>query len=648
MRVCLIAPAPNESGATAHSPRALAKLLSQRHEVTLIHSGRGERRPESAPLPQIREIYAELGDDLASLKFSCEDHSHSAAVMEAIRRLYVDGGPDYIEAPDFRAHGLVPLQARRGGDPLLAETTIATRISPSTELINLHDGTLGSSGHRRLAEIEREQLRLSDRLLWSGGDCLDLYRRYYGDEALPPGARIRPAFELPPAAIDSPPADRPGEALRLLYLGDLRRSRGVVDLVEACWSLPPESWHLTLAGGDTMTAGMGQSIRETIEVFSGEDRRIEFAPEPDAAALGDLLADTDLVVVPSRLEATGGIALAALGACVPVLATPVGDLVEVVEDGFSGWHAESTGPVALGRALRRLESDRGEAARVRDSPPLAARALLLADPAPVLDSYDELLRSRAYPVPVKPAAAGGPLVTGIVPYYRAHEYVREAVDSLLAQTYPEVEVLVVNDGSFAPDDAVLAGFEDDPRVTVVTKVNGGEGTARTLGARIARGDYVTMLDSDNLLEPRFVERALAILMADPGLGYVTCWLRMVGADNEDTDLHPGFAPLGNSVLDGYAENWDGDTLAMLPRRVFTELGFEYHREGSMHSDWELYRWMRHRGVYGTVIPERLARYRVLPDSLMRGYSDELQGRSWTESQERIGLNAVRWTAEAAR
>lgn len=644
MKVCLVAPAPNESGATAHSPRALARLLSQRHEVTLIHSGWGEERPDLAPMGSIREVYADLPEELAPLKFACEDHRHSAAAMAAIRRLYPAGGPDLIEVPDFRAHGLVPLQARRGGDPLLAQTTIAVRISPSTELLALQDSTLRLPRHKHLAEIEREQLRLADSLLWSGGDCLGLYQRYYGAEALPTGMRIRPAIELPAGGGSATEvrADRP---LRLLYVGDLRRSGGVVDLVEACRSLPPESWHLTLAGEDTTTAGMGQSTREVIDVFSGEDRRIEFAPAPDAATLPGRFAEADLLVVPSRLEATAAAAVAALAAGVPVLATPVGDLVEVVEDGVSGWHAEDTGPVALGRALRRLEADRGELARVRDSGAPAERARELTDPEPILAAYDELLGSRAYPVPVKPAAAGGPLVTGIVPYFRAHEYVREAVASLLGQTYPEVEVLIVNDGSFAPDDAVLAEFDGDPRVTVVTQPNGGEGTARTLGARIARGEYLVMLDADNLLEPDFVARALAVHLAEPDLAYVTCWLRMVGPDNEDTDAHPNFAPLGNSVLGNYSENWDGDTLAMLPRRVFTELGFEYHREGSMHSDWELYRWLRAAGQFGTVIPERLARYRVLPDSIMRGYSDELQDRSWQESEERIGLHAVRWTAE---
>lgn len=644
MRACLIAPAPSEAGATSHSPRALAALLSRRHEVTLIHSGWGEERPPLSPNAGFREVYAELPAEMAPLKFACEDHRHSAAAMEAIRSLYRDEGPDYLEVCDFRAHGIVPLQARRTGDPLLAGTTIATRVSPSTELLNLQDGTLHLPGNRRLAEVEREQLRLSDRLLWPGGDCLGLYRRYYGEEALPPGARIRPAVELP--SVPEPTASgSPAGPLRLLCVGDLRRSAGVVDLVEACWSLPPESWHLTLAGEDTATAGMGQSVRETIEVLDGEDRRIEFAPDFDPAALGKQLAAADLLLVPARFEVAAGAALAALAAGVPVLATPVGDLVEAVEDGVSGWHAEGTGPVALGRALRRLESDRGELARVRGSGAPAARARELTDPVPILAAYDDLLASRPYPVPVKPVAAGGPLVTGVVPYFRAHEYVHEAVGSLLAQTYPEIEVLVVNDGSFAPEDAVLAEFDDDPRVTVVTKTNGGEGTARTFGARVARGEYVVMLDSDNLLEPHFVERALAILQAEPDLAYVTCWLRMVGADNEDTDLHPSFAPLGNSVLGDYAENWDGDTLALLPRRVFTELGFEFHPEGSMHSDWELYRWMRESGSFGAVIPERLGRYRVLPNSLMRGYSNELQDRSWRESEERIASHAVRWTAE---
>jgi hypothetical protein len=123
---------------------------------------------------------------------------------------------------------------------------------------------------------------------------------------------------------------------------------------------------------------------------------------------------------------------------------------------------------------------------------------------------------------------------------------------------------------------------------------------------------------------------------------------MVGADGRDTTIHPGYAPLGNRVQENEAENWHGDTLSMMRRSVFTELGFEYHPESSMHSDWELYRWMRERGAFGAVIPERLARYRVLEDSLMRSYGQELMDRSWDESRERSLLQTTRWVAGASR
>jgi glycosyltransferase involved in cell wall biosynthesis len=640
MQVCLIAPAPNAAGSPGHSPRLLASLLSRRHEVTLIHSGHGDEPPQPSPSPGFREVYATLPEELRPLKFACEDHRHSAAAMETLRRLYGERGPDYLEVCDFRAHGLVPLQARRGGDRLLARTLIAVRISPSSELLNLHDGALHQPANRRLADLEREQLRLADRLLWPGGDWLDLYRRYYGELELPPDVRIRPPFELPsePAAVAAGDRDA---ALRLLFVGELRRSTGALDLVEACHLLPPESWSLTLVGRDTRTAPMGQSVRETAEAMSGERSNLEFEEGLADGVPAERLAAADLLVVPARIEVSPGPALSAMAAGVPVLATPVGDLVEAIGD--AGWQAADVGATALGRALSRLEANRDELDRVRAAGAPQRRARELTDPEQMLDAYDELLSLRPAPTAVR--VEEKPLVTGVVPYFRASDHVAAAVSSLLSQTHPRIEVLVVNDGSFEPADVVLDELAADPRVRVVTQVNSGEGVARTLGARLAASEYVVMVDADNLLEPRFVERGLEVLHRHPDLAYVTCWLRMIDAHGNDTFTHPGYAPLGNSVLSDDLENWDGDTLAVLPRRVFTELGFEFQPEGSMHSDWQLYRWMRRRGVYGAVIPERLARYRVLEDSLIHSHSQALQNRSWRESGEQIASVETRWTAK---
>jgi hypothetical protein len=153
-----------------------------------------------------------------------------------------------------------------------------------------------------------------------------------------------------------------------------------------------------------------------------------------------------------------------------------------------------------------------------------------------------------------------------------------------------------------------------------------------------------MLDADNLLEPGFVSRALRAFRTDHELAYVTCWLRMIDRDGGELPAGHGYAPLGNGVVWDDERNWDGDSLAMFPRRIFTELGFCYGPEGSMHADWELYRWMRSEGRIGTVIPARLARYRLVPGSLLRAHGAELQEWGWKEGRDRNTARRVRWIA----
>ena len=150
-----------------------------------------------------------------------------------------------------------------------------------------------------------------------------------------------------------------------------------------------------------------------------------------------------------------------------------------------------------------------------------------------------------------------------------------------------------------------------------------------------------MLDADNMLEPQFVERALAVFRAEPDLAYVSCWLRFIGPDGSPESDPAGYSALGNRVYQGTDRNLDGDSLAMLPRRVFTELGYGYGRETAAHPDWHFYRRLRADGLFGAVIPEQLARYRVLADSLLRTYGEEMKRRSSEELQDLGGLHRTR-------
>ena len=99
-----------------------------------------------------------------------------------------------------------------------------------------------------------------------------------------------------------------------------------------------------------------------------------------------------------------------------------------------------------------------------------------------------------------------PLISIIVPVYKVEKYLKRCVDSILTQTYQNMEIILVDDGS--PDNcgAICDRYkETDSRVVVIHKKNGGLSDARNVGIEIARGEYITFIDSDDFISPFFLE-----------------------------------------------------------------------------------------------------------------------------------------------
>ena len=113
-------------------------------------------------------------------------------------------------------------------------------------------------------------------------------------------------------------------------------------------------------------------------------------------------------------------------------------------------------------------------------------------------------------VPARPTA---PLVSVIVPVYNVEEYVAECLESVLSQTHAELDVVVVDDGGTdASMDVVRRVCAGDPRVRIVSQPNAGLGAARNTGIRVARGEFLRFVDSDDVLTPDSVEVLLASLL----------------------------------------------------------------------------------------------------------------------------------------
>lgn len=100
-----------------------------------------------------------------------------------------------------------------------------------------------------------------------------------------------------------------------------------------------------------------------------------------------------------------------------------------------------------------------------------------------------------------------PLISIIIPVYNVERYLPECLDSLLAQTYQNFELLCVNDGSSDSSQSILEQYaRKDSRVRVFCKKNGGVSSARNFGLEQAKGEYIGFVDSDDFVLPRFLER----------------------------------------------------------------------------------------------------------------------------------------------
>lgn len=98
-----------------------------------------------------------------------------------------------------------------------------------------------------------------------------------------------------------------------------------------------------------------------------------------------------------------------------------------------------------------------------------------------------------------------PLVSIVIPVYNVEKYIRECVDSVLHQTYRNIEVLLIDDGSTDRSGRICEEYQDN-RITVIHQKNMGLSEARNMGLKNAKGQYVYFLDSDDLIIPETIEK----------------------------------------------------------------------------------------------------------------------------------------------
>ena len=113
------------------------------------------------------------------------------------------------------------------------------------------------------------------------------------------------------------------------------------------------------------------------------------------------------------------------------------------------------------------------------------------------------------------------LITVIIPAYNAESSINKTIDSIINQTYKNIEVIVVDDGSKDSTAIIVESYKDD-RIKLIKKENGGVSSARNLGIRSANGEYIAFCDSDDVWNLDKLEKQIAVINSFRDVDFVGC------------------------------------------------------------------------------------------------------------------------------
>jgi glycosyltransferase involved in cell wall biosynthesis len=214
-----------------------------------------------------------------------------------------------------------------------------------------------------------------------------------------------------------------------------------------------------------------------------------------------------------------------------------------------------------------------------------------------------------------------PLVTVVVPYHNLGPYLPETLASLAGQSYPNMEVLVIDDGSMDP--AALQAFEEQRRLypdfRFLRQANAGLGATRNRGLAEARGKYFVPVDADNIATHRMIERFVVAMERNPGVAAMTSFFFSF---QETQDIARGeflcaARPTGGPHVMASFWNVYGDANAILRTADLRAVGgYETDRDTTCE-DWELYVKLVNAGHEVDVIPDYLFYYRYRESSMLR-------------------------------
>lgn len=252
-----------------------------------------------------------------------------------------------------------------------------------------------------------------------------------------------------------------------------------------------------------------------------------------------------------------------------------------------------------------------------------------------------------------PPVLSPPVLSIVIPAYNVAPYIRVCVESALAQTFRDLEVIVVDDGSTDDTPKILQALQNecrDSRLRIIRQANAGLSGARNSGIRAARGRYIGFLDGDDIWVDSKAERHVAVLDSDSSIGITFSNSEYIAEDGARTHTFLLSGSASPRLHDMIRRNHVGNGSTPVVRHVCFDLAGLFREDLRSCEDYEMWcRILLKAPCQAILIPDPLTFYRVRTNSLSFGFTKFIENSERAVGHLQAGMpNVPAWLFRSAR